>query len=324
MDHPVNMSMKYARFRTVKRDDREQIAYAAFNDLGRTVRKSAIVTSVITSTDPVHYSQFSVTRDTKGIPALKVFKLTNSESTSTVGGIVGGLMGTLVAVVLVVVVVFIIRRKLNSDKPAKDFSNKPPARSNPGKPDSFEMRNNASNNPTYSNGKKKHIVYELYYSELANGGDYYSFNEAVPGFAIQELWSYIREKMKNNRKHLYDEFATLPTGLVHKHEVAAQEKYKGKNRYKEMYAFHCKDKSIDQLILPHVYINDHSRVPLKKAKPDDPDYINACFIDGYEKVNKFIASQGPTKNMIDDFWRMVWQQKADKIVMLTNLIEMAS
>ncbi|XP_052791726.1 receptor-type tyrosine-protein phosphatase epsilon-like [Mya arenaria] len=112
--------------------------------------------------------------------------------------------------------------------------------------------------------------------------------------------------MKNGRKQLYEEFATLPTGLVHKHEVAAQERYKGKNRYKEMYAY------------------DHSRVLLQKSKSDDPDYINACFINGYEKVNKFIASQGPTKNMIDDFWRMVWQQKADRIVMLTNLVEMAS
>ena len=36
----------------------------------------------------------------------------------------------------------------------------------------------------------------------------------------------------------------------------------------------------------------------------------------------YITLAGPTKDMIDDFWRMVWQQKADKIVMLTNLIEM--
>ncbi|WAQ98520.1 PTPRE-like protein [Mya arenaria] len=137
-------------------------------------------------------------------------------------------------------------------------------------------------------------------------GDYYSFNDAAPGIEIHLLWNYITEKMKNTCKHLYDEFATLTTGLVHKHDVAAQEKNKGKNRYKEMYAY------------------DHSRVPLQTDKPDESDYINACFINGYEKVNKFIASQGPTKNMIDDFWRMIWQQKADKIVMLTNLIEMAS
>ncbi|XP_052793847.1 receptor-type tyrosine-protein phosphatase alpha-like [Mya arenaria] len=156
------------------------------------------------------------------------------------------------------------------------------------------MGNNASNNPAYSN------------NEAAKESDYYSYYDSAPGIKIHELWSYVREKMKNNRKHLYEEFATLPTGLVHKHEVAAEERYKGKNRYKEMYAY------------------DHSRVPLEKAKPDDPDYVNACFVDGYEKVKKFIASQGPTKNMIDEFWQMVWQQKADKIVMLTNLIEMAS
>lgn len=28
--------------------------------------------------------------------------------------------------------------------------------------------------------------------------------------------------------------------------------------------------------------------------------------------------------MIDDFWKMVWQLKSDKIVMLTNLVEMGA
>lgn len=27
------------------------------------------------------------------------------------------------------------------------------------------------------------------------------------------------------------------------------------------------------------------------------------------------------KTTIDDFWRMVWQQNSDKIVMLTNVLE---
>lgn len=31
--------------------------------------------------------------------------------------------------------------------------------------------------------------------------------------------------------------------------------------------------------------------------------------------------KGPTKAMMNDFWRMVWQQKAEKLVMLTKLVE---
>jgi len=30
---------------------------------------------------------------------------------------------------------------------------------------------------------------------------------------------------------------------------------------------------------------------------------------------------GPTEHMVNDFWRMIWQQNIEKIVMLTNPIE---
>ncbi|XP_019855188.1 PREDICTED: receptor-type tyrosine-protein phosphatase F-like isoform X3 [Amphimedon queenslandica] len=67
---------------------------------------------------------------------------------------------------------------------------------------------------------------------------------------------------------------------------------------------------------------DHSRVKLTED-PNVPgsDYINANYIDGYKKENAYIASQGPVPHSIVDFWRMIWEQKTETVVMLTNLEE---
>ncbi|XP_051819935.1 tyrosine-protein phosphatase non-receptor type 5 isoform X2 [Antechinus flavipes] len=71
--------------------------------------------------------------------------------------------------------------------------------------------------------------------------------------------------------------------------------------------------------------NPHSRVCLTSPDQDDPlnSYINANYIRGYggeEKV--YIATQGPIVNTVSDFWRMVWQEHAPIIVMITNIEEM--
>jgi protein tyrosine phosphatase len=44
-------------------------------------------------------------------------------------------------------------------------------------------------------------------------------------------------------------------------------------------------------------------------------------VQGYSIENKFIATQGPKKETVYDFWRMVDQYNVKIIIMLTNLIE---
>lgn len=66
---------------------------------------------------------------------------------------------------------------------------------------------------------------------------------------------------------------------------------------------------------------EKNRVVLAKRGTISGDYINANFIDGAIENSKkrFIATQGPLTNSIEDFWHMIWDEDVKVIVMLVNL-----
>nr|XP_046233587.1 receptor-type tyrosine-protein phosphatase H-like isoform X3 [Scatophagus argus] len=71
-------------------------------------------------------------------------------------------------------------------------------------------------------------------------------------------------------------------------------------------------------VLPY----DWCRVRLTTSTPNaDSDYINASYMPGYNSNREYIATQGPLPSTVNDFWRMVWEQRVKGIVMVTNCTE---
>uniref|UniRef100_A0A3B3XS88 protein-tyrosine-phosphatase n=1 Tax=Poecilia mexicana TaxID=48701 RepID=A0A3B3XS88_9TELE len=95
-----------------------------------------------------------------------------------------------------------------------------------------------------------------------------------------------------------------PAGTNQTQKAATLPENRGKNRFTN--------------ILPY----DWSRVKLNTPTPNNIlDYINANYLPGYSSSKEYIACQGPLPNTVGDFWRMVWEQKVKRIVMVTNCVE---
>ena len=54
---------------------------------------------------------------------------------------------------------------------------------------------------------------------------------------------------------------------------------------------------------------------------DESKYINASYIGVIFRANYFITTQAPKDKTINDFWRMVYEEKAKVVVMLCNFEE---
>ncbi|WAR16075.1 PTPRF-like protein, partial [Mya arenaria] len=117
---------------------------------------------------------------------------------------------------------------------------------------------------------------------------------------VEEMAAFVDEKTLAYYEEEFDKFSD---GLTRSCDVAKLPLNRAKNRYKGLYAY------------------DDTRV---KVTGFDTDYINANYIDGFKERNAYIASLGPMSKQMGDFgmfWNMIWQQKVEKIVMVTNLME---
>ncbi|XP_028332597.1 receptor-type tyrosine-protein phosphatase H-like isoform X2 [Gouania willdenowi] len=102
-----------------------------------------------------------------------------------------------------------------------------------------------------------------------------------------------------------EEYENLsPVGTEQTQRVATLPENKDKNRFSN--------------VLPY----DWNRVKLNTFTSNEgSDYINASYMPGYNSNREFIATQGPLPSTVNDFWRMIWEQRVKGIVMVTNCNE---
>ncbi|XP_072297384.1 receptor-type tyrosine-protein phosphatase S-like isoform X4 [Eucyclogobius newberryi] len=125
-----------------------------------------------------------------------------------------------------------------------------------------------------------------------------------PPIPITELAEHIELLKANDNLRLSQEYESIDPGQQFTWEHSNLEVNKPKNRYANVIAY------------------DHTRVVLAPIEGIlGSDYINANYIDGYRKQNAYIATQGPLSETFGDFWRMVWEQRAASVVMMTRLEE---
>ncbi|PRP85744.1 hypothetical protein PROFUN_06338 [Planoprotostelium fungivorum] len=115
----------------------------------------------------------------------------------------------------------------------------------------------------------------------------------------RKLNSDAPEREFQNIERLYRTDNAIRLGTT---EEALREENLAKNRYTD--------------VIPY----DHSRVKLQSNDSEEvSDYINASFIQGED--NHYIAAQGPLPETSADFWKMIWDEDVNVLVMLTKINE---
>ncbi|KAK3696715.1 hypothetical protein QZH41_013070, partial [Actinostola sp. cb2023] len=199
-------------------------------------------------------------------------------------GLVAGIIGALILIAIIVVAIVLYRRSKRPLKANMDVENHKSKSRRRFK--DLELKRLA--------GKKRPMSVP---GEVTNDPEH-------PPIVMENFAKHVHKLHKSDDRGFMIEYNKLDVGRDFQCENAYSQDNKTKNRYGNIVAY------------------DHSRVVLSVLdnKPST-DYINASNIDGYNKPNAYIATQGPVPHTFEDFWRMVWEQQSSTIVMLTNLQE---
>ncbi|XP_067101530.1 receptor-type tyrosine-protein phosphatase H-like isoform X1 [Osmerus mordax] len=126
--------------------------------------------------------------------------------------------------------------------------------------------------------------------------------KAIPTRKFPEHYHQLCVDQNRGFSEEYEDFA--PVGTEQSRRAALDPEVKDKNRFTN--------------VLPY----DWSRVKLSVTYPDrTSDYINASYMPGYGSSKQYIAAQGPLPSTVNDFWRMIWEQRVRGVVMVTNCVE---
>ncbi|XP_067345482.1 receptor-type tyrosine-protein phosphatase H-like isoform X6 [Channa argus] len=126
-------------------------------------------------------------------------------------------------------------------------------------------------------------------------------NKAISVTKFEDHFFHL--SMDDNRGFSLEYESLAPVGTEQTRRAAVLPENKPKNRFNN--------------VLPY----DWSRVRLTTHLSGTSDYINANYMPGFNSNREYIATQGPLPSTVNDFWRMIWEQRVMGIVMVTNCTE---
>ena len=117
----------------------------------------------------------------------------------------------------------------------------------------------------------------------------------------------VKRVEKGGVKSLLDEYRELKKEKAAGRTTAVFAQFPTRNRYQDVGCW------------------DQTRVAIEKGPVN---YIHGNFVDGFIKPKQFIATQGPIEDVpgtfdctIPEFWRMIWEQRCNVIIMLCQTVE---